>query len=397
MEDLAEKWTTNSTSALNLSLADENNHEEPFKPLYTYPIYGDKEMIWGYEQLQLMLKFDATSLLPFVSETHKNKLNDPSVGDPVAELLEQLPKSTCIDEKSWMEKRSKEIHQFILPGEQYGVEFVDADDNTYKIQHVKLNTKSLKELHYRMRIFILLFIEAGSYIDEDDDRWEFFLLYQTNGTFPKFVGFCSAYPYFYYKDSESHNQWDDGDDQWPIRMRISQFVILPVYQQRQLGQYLYNTLFKQFLKNDRIKEVTVEDPSEKFDDLRDRCDLERLAKSGVWSSSKLENVKELDSQWLEQTRLEQKMAPRQFMRCVEMALLHKFGEHKNPDKNYKLLVKQRLFVRNHDALADMTKSERIEKLDEVYTTLVEDYHRIIEPVDFSQDKKGKKRVHTEIS
>lgn len=33
-----------------------------------------------------------------------------------------------------------------------------------------------REYHRRMQIFILLYIEAGSYINEDDDAWEFAVL-----------------------------------------------------------------------------------------------------------------------------------------------------------------------------------------------------------------------------
>lgn len=32
------------------------------------------------------------------------------------------------------------------------------------------------DLHRRMQLFILLYIEAGSYIQEDEDKWEFLVL-----------------------------------------------------------------------------------------------------------------------------------------------------------------------------------------------------------------------------
>jgi histone acetyltransferase 1 len=38
------------------------------------------------------------------------------------------------------------------------------------------NDPGFREYHRRMQIFILLYIEAGSYINEDDDAWEFALL-----------------------------------------------------------------------------------------------------------------------------------------------------------------------------------------------------------------------------
>jgi hypothetical protein len=38
------------------------------------------------------------------------------------------------------------------------------------------NDPGFREYHRRMQIFILLYIEAGSYISEDDDAWQFFVL-----------------------------------------------------------------------------------------------------------------------------------------------------------------------------------------------------------------------------
>lgn len=38
------------------------------------------------------------------------------------------------------------------------------------------NDPGFREYHRRMQIFILLYIEAGSYISEDDDAWHFFVL-----------------------------------------------------------------------------------------------------------------------------------------------------------------------------------------------------------------------------
>lgn len=37
-------------------------------------------------------------------------------------------------------------------------------------------TPGFREYHRRMQIFILLYIEAGSYINEEEDSWEFMVL-----------------------------------------------------------------------------------------------------------------------------------------------------------------------------------------------------------------------------
>lgn len=53
-----------------------------------------------------------------------------------------------------------------------------ADDGIHYVIHqqTRFDTKGFKEYHRRMQIFVLLYIEGGSYIDEEDDRWEFVTL-----------------------------------------------------------------------------------------------------------------------------------------------------------------------------------------------------------------------------
>lgn len=70
----------------------------------------------------------------------------------------------------------------------------------------RFNTPGWKDYHRRMQIFVLLFIEGGSYVDEEDDRWEFVTLYEKRksaieGQFTyHFVGYTSLYEFFYWPD-----------------------------------------------------------------------------------------------------------------------------------------------------------------------------------------------------
>lgn len=66
-----------------------------------------------------------------------------------------------------------------------------------------------------------------------------------------------------------------------MRLRLSQFVILPPYQHLGHGSRLYSALFKNMLGRDGVAELTVEDPAEAFEDLRDRNDLRFLVEQGV--------------------------------------------------------------------------------------------------------------------
>lgn len=81
------------------------------------------------------------------------------------------------------------------------------------------------------------------------------------------------------------------------------------------------------------------------------------------------------------------MTPRQFDRCLEMALLKFADIDTDPEvaRRYRLLVKKRLYLRNKEPLDEMTKEEKKEKLEETFEVLKEDYLRILSKVKF--DKK----------
>lgn len=264
--------------------------------------------------------------------------------------------------------------------------FADNTGKTFDVYRTTFADAASKALHERMQIFILLFIEAGSYIDDEDDHWEIFFLYERGESgAATFAGFCTVYQYFWYKNALLH---DDIPEPFTsnLRKRISQFVILPSFQHRGVGGRFYNTLIELFLKDSSVKEISVEDPSEAFDDLRDRCDLTRLAINGTWSDSNLKSV-EMTPEWFENTREQNKMTPRQFDRCVEMALLKLSNKTQDAEKRYRLLVKKRLYLRNKEPLDEMTDQERKDKLEETFDVLKTDYERILSKVNLSSSAK----------
>jgi histone acetyltransferase 1 len=61
--------------------------------------------------------------------------------------------------------------------EAYHVRHYSLSPERYSFQcKTTWNTPGFREYHRRMQLFILLYIEAGSYISEDEDIWEFVVL-----------------------------------------------------------------------------------------------------------------------------------------------------------------------------------------------------------------------------
>ena len=193
------------------------------------------------------------------------------------------------------------------------------------------------------------------------------------------------------------------------RERISQFLILPPYQGQSHGRRLYNSMMDHFLSDTNVFEISVEDPSEAFDDLRDVCDIQRLRNIAAFSSLAVADTIPQDqlkpdatvpvdtivpAQAVDDIRRQTKISPRQFSRLLEMHLLDKIPPlHRNTaritrkaasadisDRRYyfwRLLVKERLYKHNYDALAQMDHSERVEKIDETITSVQEGHERLL--------------------
>jgi histone acetyltransferase 1 len=268
-----------------------------------------------------------------------------------------------------------------------------------------------------------------------------------------FIGYSTAYRYYFYDQDQSQSlkstapkayakqaRFDftfpsQTTPQYHSRERISQFLILPPYQSQGHGSRFYGALVTSFLADPSIKEITVEDPNEAFDDLRDYCDMKRLRENGTFDrikintavpvprSGKLPTSSIIDKVLLQELRLRNKIAPRQFDRLVEMHLLSLIPEKNRgayrldikrkpnqstvADKEYdlwRLLVKQRLYKFNRQALMQLDLPERIDKLEEVFRGVEADYGRLLRGLELgehddravdgegSNGNRGKKRV-----
>jgi len=167
-------------------------------------------------------------------------------------------------------------------------------------------------------------------------------------------------------------------------------------------------------------EITVEDPNEQFDDLRDLNDLARLSHLPEFTSLRINTDvvvrhkgrvpagKIVDSAALDAIRGKMKIAPRQFSRVVEMQLLsliptsirksllleQKQGtvaEQKLKEHEYhlwELFVKQRLYRHNKDSLIQLDRAERIDKLEDALGSVEADYARLLRKFDERANPKA---------
>ncbi|KAL6941856.1 hypothetical protein ACO0QE_003015 [Hanseniaspora vineae] len=377
-----ENWTASSNECVKISLLNSSTDKiTTFNPNFTYPIYGDSEQIFGFKDLELILAFESKTFLPLVNMKFSEQLEKDIIGNeesnPLDTLLEYLPKSAenliVKDEKEWVEAFTRECdndsvwENFQKNGELIG-KHSDTADGNQQVFVYKINITKVKDLHSRIQIFALFFIEGASYIDENDDDWDIYFL--VNAETKDILGYATCYKYWYYEGAEKFDLSTD----YRYRSKISQFLIFPPYQGKGYGSILYSSIYSYWLKLPNICEMTVEDPNESFDLLRDRNDLQYLIehinlneiKSQVQKASLTQSFPSLDNLKLEKKQLH---------RLTEMLLLY-LGK----ESSARILVKTRLFQKNYDALIELDELDRKDKLQSTFLTIKQDYLEIISSV-----------------
>ncbi|KAG8992236.1 histone acetyltransferase 1 [Tulasnella sp. JGI-2019a] len=420
------EYTADSNEALCLSLVrarddadalsgSEKNLVSEFNPKFTYPIFGEEEKIYGYEDLEVQLKFTSGSLQQFLSINYSSKLSGAGskVADDVEQTLFKFIPPDYVKSSAAFQKRveadattfrpvGEKIYSYTRKAEgapndkgkgKASDEAVSEDDETavvYEVYWANWETPGFREYHRRMQLFVLLYIEGGSYIQEDEDKWEFVVLYEKRRRRDAartetyhFVGYSSLYSFYCWPDR--------------VRLRLSQFVITGPYQNKGHGAQLYNAIYQRTVGRDSIAELTVEDPSEAFEDLRDKCDLRMLFKDSKFleeayglsdddgevrsappPSAKGKLGPPTNKEWAQRWKEQLKIAGRQWSRLIEMLILRSLPlQDAVINRAFRLQVKERLFRFNYEIMSQLDKQERHEKLEETFVSVRDDYRRIL--------------------
>jgi len=252
----------------------------------------------------------------------------------------------------------------------------------YEVWRSNVGDARCRELLRNMQLLVLLYIEGGSVIELHDEewsnrRWEVFFLYNKQSDEYNFIGYCTLYRYYFFNKLSA--------DQ--VRVRLSQFLILPPYQREGFGSRFYDTIIQCYLGTPEVREITIEDPSQEFSDLRDRRDMYRLENDSDFRTMELTSV--IPRNPLMGLRQRAKMPIRQFSRCIEMKLLQNLNvKDKIAQRTYRLIVKSRIYKQHSDVLSQLDRLYRIEKLDETYHHVEDDYRRLLQTLKHSKVEEG---------
>ncbi|KAL4893053.1 acyl-CoA N-acyltransferase [Aspergillus ambiguus] len=436
-------WTCDANDAVHITVVQPSEQKpktiSTFHPQFTYPIFGDEEQIFGYRGLIIRLRFAAHDLRPHAHISYDDKfkaVGDTAPVDLLKTLKPWIPEeafTTLPDyEKALQEEDAKD---FVPPGKPVH-SYVTAGRN-YEIWAGSLADPAVRRLLDRMQVFVSLFIEAGTPLPLDDPEWSlarwtvYFVYEKVTPPTPtasqySIVGYATTYRWWVYQRDASQEPTPKDDafpapeitpGQLPSRLRIAQFLILPPHQGSGHGIHLYTTIHTACFEDPTVIELTVEDPNEAFDALRDTADYHILAPELLKHDVNInpdpydaESVKQrprrvptaalIPTKLLHDIRTSFKIAPTQFAHILEMFLLgripfknrHAGGapltrllikKHKSEDPNerryywWRMLVKQRLYKRSRDMLIQLEMTDRIQKLEETVGNVEEGYEVLL--------------------
>jgi histone acetyltransferase 1 len=370
-----EEFSCHASSIINLKLVrsrdDIKDESTTFHPQFTHQIFGEDETIVGYKGLKIDLYYVASTLYTYLSMKYDQQMLGRDDKDPIYTLTkakitwatsEQCPIGHQFT-NMLQEFESHIDDNFTPPGDL--VNSYTVDDRTFEIYKANIASPNVQKYHQRVQTFVLFFIDASSYINEEDNRWELFFIFEryrsdTDSIRYGFAGYTTVYPFYAYPDR--------------TRLRISQFLILPPFQRKGHGAKLLQTVYN-YGKSINCLEVCVEDPSSEFQKMRDTVDLqnykdvEKDVQLGAWSEEYWKLIRE-----------KIKINRDQIRRCYEMSLLEKIkfkGTDEEFQRQYRLDVKRRLFKLYDLFNIIQDANERKKKLEELYREVEREYIAIL--------------------
>ncbi|XP_077073168.1 histone acetyltransferase type B catalytic subunit isoform X1 [Siphateles boraxobius] len=389
------KCDTNEAICLKLVRFPEDVEDESttFHPEFSHQLYGDDEVAFGYKGLQIQLYYSAGNLNTLFKVKYTSRVTDKfdcvEPDDVEGKVREIIPAGFCCNTDDFISLLEKEANfrPFGSLQHTYKVHNVEAgEDLTYHIHKVDISCPGFREYHERLQTFLMWFIETASFIDVDDDHWDFFLVfekYNKDGeTLYATVGYMTVYNYYVYPDK--------------TRPRVSQMLILPPFQGEGHGAQLLETVHRYYCTLAKVQDITAEDPSESYVKLRDFVLVKLCLTLSSFSNEKLSHgfSEEMASEAREKLKINKKHARRVYeilrLRNTDMSDEEQarefrlevkkrlFGPYR---KNQRELTKMRKCLRPEELashISQMDTSLQHEELEKSYQDVLADYRRVLE-------------------
>lgn len=358
----------------------------------SHQIFGENESIFGYQNLEVNLYYTAGKLntylgMKYTKQVDPKQFEGATADDVMGAISPKLPPGFMTNLDDFLVSLNKE-QSFKPPGELLSTYTVNQGsvEKNFEVYSCKIEEPGFRSYHECLQTFLLWYVDAASFIDVDDDRWRFYLIFEKypceSGHRYAICGYATVYLYFAYPNK--------------TRPRISQFLVLPPFQRLGLGAELLNIIYRSFLKDPNILDITVEDPSDEFTRIRDFVDAKNCQKLASFSKEKLQQG--FNAEMVEEAQRELKINKKQARRVYEILRFQATNIANSEEyRGYRLDVKRRLNIPYQKEAADYkklekalnpeelrstlstsTKEQRIENLEKQYQLLEAEYRHTLE-------------------
>ncbi|XP_045376877.1 histone acetyltransferase type B catalytic subunit isoform X1 [Camelus bactrianus] len=423
------EYKCNTNTAIELKLVrfpeDLENDIRTFFPEYTHQLFGDDETAFGYKGLKILLYYIAGSLSTMFRVEYASKVDENfdcvEADDVEGKIRQIIPPGFCTNTSDFLSLLEKEVDfkPFGTLLHTYSVLSPTGGENfTFQIYKADMTCRGFREYHERLQTFLMWFIETASFIDVDDERWHYFLVFEKynkdGATLFATVGYMTVYNYYVYPDK--------------TRPRVSQMLILTPFQGQGHGAQLLETVHRYYIASPSVLDITeavgveprtscmpstcstaelyplspinsslkAEDPSKSYVKLRDFVLVKLCQDLPCFSREKL--MQGFSEDMAIEAQQKFKINKQHARRVYEiLRLLVTDMSDAEQYRSYRLEIKRRLispYKKKQRDLAKMRKclrpeeltnqmnqieiSMQHEQLEESFQELVEDYRRVIE-------------------
>ncbi|KAK9756821.1 hypothetical protein RND81_01G123000 [Saponaria officinalis] len=315
--------------------------------------FGDDGKIYGYQGLKIVIWVSSLSFHAYTDITYESTADrGKGITDLKAVLQDMFAENIVEKKDDFFQTFSTEkqcISSAVSKGEilRQNTSNGNSDLNIEVIRLV-MGDMSAGLLYSRLVPLVLLLVDGSNAIDVTDSNWEMYAIVQRTtdpqGDNPtKFLGFAAAYRFFHYPDS--------------LRLRLSQILVLPPYQQKGYGRHLLE-LLNQVAISENVYDLTVEEPVESLQRIRYYIDVPRLlshssvkpAVDAVVSRLKEANLSKRTqtSQFLpppavvDDVRKSLKINKKQFTQCWEILVYLALSPVDKHMDNYRIFITDRV-------------------------------------------------------
>uniref|UniRef100_A0A0K0FC47 Histone acetyltransferase type B catalytic subunit n=1 Tax=Strongyloides venezuelensis TaxID=75913 RepID=A0A0K0FC47_STRVS len=335
------EWVSNAMDVIKLHMVEPSHslEETPgHEPLFVHQFFYD-EKIFGYKDLKVDIYFTASTMYlhPTISysATSKEFIKTMEPDNILEQLTSQLPEWHMElykeSRSSFEEELRKQIN--FKPFGEVVCKFTN-DNQTFELWGPpKEVNKAFNDYVNRIQVLALFNFETGDYTDNDDEKFQTYVLYsvkkkpESDDLYYTVAGYASIYRFYVYPES--------------VRPRIAHFLLTPEYRGKGIGALFYRSLINDIKLDPRVIDITIEDPSDYLIYCRDYVDCLNLKNNPEFSEEKLKSGY---SKTMEEVgRQRYKMSPKQVRRVYEILRLYYTDEtNKEEMKDYRIDVKRRL-------------------------------------------------------